>query len=248
VSSGPLPLTPGAVGRPACERPSGTENSGRDAVFMDEPAQHVASADVGRPLMQRRSGRMTFGRPEHQSSMGVSPSCSAGRRFEGPDHASGREEERGVDVIAHGPGGRRLEMQVTRAERGLWKQLHAEGDVEGSLTTTDEAAEALWLAADDKGTTADPHFSSCLTQQMSDSSRSIRSSSDSVSFEAGAGNGVWPGVACSPDRGEDLPPRHPCATTKVLAKDGTGSSFEPLLRSPTPDHAPRRPAPRPSSL
>jgi hypothetical protein len=43
----------------------------------------------------------------------------------------------------------RLEMQVTRAERGLGKHVHDGGVVEGSLST-DEAAEALWLGVDDK--------------------------------------------------------------------------------------------------
>jgi hypothetical protein len=57
--------------------------------------------------------------------------------------------ERGVDAVATGADGSTLEIQVVRAERGLWENLARHGVVEGSLTV-EEASEALWLSVETK--------------------------------------------------------------------------------------------------
>ena len=65
-------------------------------------------------------------------------------------------KERGVDATAHDPDGHILQLQVTRAERGLWRQLSKTKIVSGSFSL-DEAVEALWLTMDEKRTASDPN-------------------------------------------------------------------------------------------
>jgi hypothetical protein len=63
--------------------------------------------------------------------------------------------ERGVDVIARGPGRSILQVQVTRAlEETLWGALAVNGVVDVSLSV-DEIVDALWAAICRKSLSAD---------------------------------------------------------------------------------------------
>lgn len=63
--------------------------------------------------------------------------------------------EKGIDVTFQGVDGTTLEIQVTAAERGLWKQLQNDNVVEGAISI-DSAVEALWQATTEKRTRSDP--------------------------------------------------------------------------------------------
>lgn len=69
--------------------------------------------------------------------------------------------EQGIDLVARDSNGAILPMQVTRAERGLWRTLARVGRVD-SVVPIDVLADALWVAIDAKRHTADPNVALVL--------------------------------------------------------------------------------------
>jgi hypothetical protein len=69
--------------------------------------------------------------------------------------------ERGIDVVARDANGATLPMQVTRAERVLWRALARTGRVD-SVVSIDTIADALWTAIGAKRRTADPEVALVL--------------------------------------------------------------------------------------
>jgi hypothetical protein len=69
--------------------------------------------------------------------------------------------ERGIDVMARDASGATLPMQITRAERVLWRTLARTGRVD-SVISIDSLADALRAAIDAKQRTADPEVALVL--------------------------------------------------------------------------------------
>ena len=69
--------------------------------------------------------------------------------------------ERGIDVVARDASGATLPMQVTRAERVLWRTLGRTGRVD-TVISIDTLADALRDAIDAKRRTADPEVALVL--------------------------------------------------------------------------------------
>src|SRR5207247_1036975 len=69
--------------------------------------------------------------------------------------------ERGIDLVTRDANGAILPMQITRAERVLWRTLARTGRVD-SLVSIDTLADALWAAIDAKRRTADPEVALVL--------------------------------------------------------------------------------------
>ena len=127
---------------------------------QDSQVPHSAAADLG------AGGTISYrleGAPE-QGEQGTALATShvisklneAGGKWFGAELMPRNAKlERGVDAVATSADGSRLEVQVVRAERGLWQALEKQGAVQGELTI-DEAADALWLSIEMKRSRADP--------------------------------------------------------------------------------------------